>query len=75
MSCLGTVGKGHQPEIEKEMNTAMREQSKRSEPSTRETTNSTVSTVSQTRKRVPKTDTAAIKLLQKHDCPIELRFD
>jgi hypothetical protein len=67
--------KGHQPEIEKEMNTAMREQSKRSEPSTRETTNSTVSTVSQTRKRVPKTDTAAIKLLQKHDCPIELRFD
>ena len=67
--------KGHQPEIEKEMNAAMREQTKRSEPSTRETTNSTVSTVSQTRKRVPKTDTAAIKLLQKHDCPIELRFD
>lgn len=73
--------KGHQPEVEKEMNSAMREQTKRSEPSTRETTTSTtsatsaVSTVSQTRKRVPKSDTAAIKLLQKHECTIEMRFD
>lgn len=76
--------KGHQPEVEKEMNSAMREQTKRSEPSTRETTTSTtsatsvvsaVSTVSQTRKRLPKSDTAAIKLLQKHECTIEMRFD
>lgn len=74
--------KGHQTEVEKEMNTAMREQTKqRSEPSTRDTTVSatttitTGSTVSQTRKRNVKTDTAAIKLLQKHECEIEMRFD
>jgi hypothetical protein len=73
--------KGHQTEVEKEMNTAMREQTKhRSEPSTRDTTASattvtTGSTVSQTRKRNIKTDTAAIKLLQKHECEIEMRFD
>lgn len=83
--------KGHQTEIEKEMNAAMREQTKqRSEPSTRDTTASTVTTVSaasgtsattgtttssQTRKRNVKADTAAIKLLQKHDCEIEMRFD
>jgi len=74
--------KGHQTEVEKEMNAAMREQTKqRSEPSTRDTTVSaattitTGSTVSQTRKRNVKTDTAAIKLLQKHECEIEMRFD
>jgi len=74
--------KGHQTEVEKEMNTAMREQTKqRSEPSTRDTTASatttvtTTSSVSQTRKRNVKTDTAAIKLLQKHECEIEMRFD
>ena len=83
--------KGHQTEIEKEMNAAMREQTKqRSEPSTRDTTASTVTTISatsgisattgtttssQTRKRNVKADTAAIKLLQKHDCEIEMRFD
>jgi len=80
--------KGHQIEVEKEMNAAMREQTKqRSEPSTRDSTSSTgtVSTVttvdtktssgSQTRKRNIKTDTAAIKLLQKHECEIEMRFD
>jgi len=80
--------KGHQIEVEKEMNAAMREQTKqRSEPSTRDSTSSTgtVSTVttvdtktssgSQTRKRNVKTDTAAIKLLQKHECEIEMRFD
>jgi len=74
--------KGRQPEIEKEMNAAMREQAKK--PSTtRDSTGSdvtvatvaTVSTSSQTRKRTPKTETAAIKLLQKHDCTIEMRFD
>ena len=76
--------KGHQPEIEKEMNTTMREQAKK--PSTtRDSTgsNDTVATVatvttastSQTRKRTPKTETAAIKLLQKHECTIEMRFD
>ena len=77
--------KGHQPEIEKEMNAAMREQAKK--PSTtRDSTGSdatvatvatvtTASTNSQTRKRTPKTETAAIKLLQKHECTIEMRFD
>ena len=80
--------KGHQPEIEKEMNTAMREQTKqRSETSTRDstaTTNTTTTTTttattntsqSQTRKRNIKNDIAAVKLLQKHDCPIVISFD
>ena len=74
--------KSHQAEVEKEMNTAMREQTKqRSEPSTRDTTASATTTVtagssvSQTRKRNVKTDTAAIKLLQKPECEIEMRFD
>jgi hypothetical protein len=79
--------KGHQTEIEKEMNAAMRDQTKqRSEPSTRNSTDSTVSTASaatattassssQTRKRTVKSETASINLLQKHDCAIEMRFD
>jgi hypothetical protein len=83
--------KGHQPEIEKEMNAAMREQAKKpgSASTTRDstgtevssvtvataTTMSTTSNTSQTRKRTPKTETAAIKLLQKHECTIEMRFD
>jgi hypothetical protein len=76
--------KGHQPEIEKEMNTAMREQTKqRSETSTRDstatttttTTNTTTTSQSQTRKRNIKNDIAAVKLLQKHDCPIVICFD
>ena len=72
--------KGHQTEIEKEMNSAMREQTKQRSDSTRDstaTTNTTLSsgTTSQTRKRNVKTDTAAIKLLQKHECAIEMRFD
>lgn len=82
--------KGHQPEIEKEMNAAMREQAKKpgSASTTRDSTGSndtvvtvatvsasTLSTTSQTRKRTPKTETAAIKLLQKHECTIEMRFD
>ena len=76
--------KGHQPEIEKEMNAAMREQAKKpgSTSTTRDSTGTvaTVTTVttastSQTRKRTPKTETAAIKLLQKHECTIEMRFD
>ena len=80
--------KGHQPEIEKEMNAAMREQTKK--PSTtRDSTGTEASSVTvdslttmtastghtQTRKRTPKTETAAIKLLQKHECTIEMRFD
>ena len=79
--------KGHQPEIEKEMNAAMREQAKKpsttrdstgtevSSASVATATISTTSNTSQTRKRTPKTETAAIKLLQKHDCTIEMRFD
>ena len=68
-----TYIKGNQTAIEKEMNTAMREQNKQ-RIDTRESS-TTTSTVSQTRKRSTATEPAAIKLLQKHDCPIEMRFD
>jgi len=68
-----TYIKGNQQAIEKEMNTAMREQNKQ-RIDTRESS-TTTSTVSQTRKRSTTTEPAAIKLLQKHDCPIEMRFD
>jgi hypothetical protein len=68
-----TYIKGNQQAIEKEMNTAMREQNKQ-RIDTRESS-TTISTVSQTRKRSTATEPAAIKLLQKHDCPIEMRFD
>ena len=70
------------------MNTAMREQVKvrsGTTPSTRDSqqsgdtyasvATSVLSTNSQTRKRVAKGEAVAIKLLQKHDCPIEMRFD
>ena len=82
--------KGHQPEIEKEMNAAMRDQTKAQRDSTASSrgTTSTASTVStastatatatetaQTRKRVVNREPSAIKLLQKHDCMIEMRFD
>lgn len=80
--------KGNQQEIEKEMNIAMKEQAKvrsGTTPSTRDSQQSSVSynsvatsvlsTSSQTRKRVASRDTTTIKLLQKHDCPIEMRFD
>ena len=77
--------KGHQTEIEKEMNQAMREQAKgRSTPSTRDsattattvcTAPTTLSSSSQTRKRVVNRETAAIKLLQKHECSIIMSFD
>ena len=85
--------KGHQPEIEKEMNTAMKEQTK--QKNTRDSTVSTgssgtVATVAtsasaassasaysatQTRKRTANRETAAIKLLQKHDCEIVMKFE
>ena len=68
-----TYIKGNQTAIEKEMNAAMREQNKQ-RIDTRESS-TTTSTVSQTRKRTTATEPAAIKLLQKHDCPIEMRFD
>jgi hypothetical protein len=80
--------KGNQQEIEKEMNAAMKEQAKirsGTTPSTRDSQQSSVSynsvatsvlsTGSQTRKRLANRDTTTIKLLQKHDCPIEMRFD
>ena len=70
--------KGHQPDIEKEMNQAMREQTKaRSSTASTATTTATASTSTggQTRKRTVSTEPAAIKLLQKHDCPIEMRWD
>jgi hypothetical protein len=68
--------KGHQPEIEKEMNAAMRELNKQRNTSV--STTSTVHTVStaSTRKRSSlKEPTVPIKILQKHDCDIEMRFD
>ncbi len=81
--------KGHQTEIEKDMNAAMREQAKVRSGTTPSTRDSAVSynsvatsvlsvasaTSAGTRKRQAKGDTVAIKLLQKHDCPIEMRFD
>jgi len=56
---------------------AMKEQAKaRTPPSTRDsTTTATTTTTSQTRKRTVNRETAAIKLLQKHDCPIVMCFD
>jgi activator of HSP90 ATPase len=63
------------------MNVAMKEQTKaRSTNTSRDsqatTTTTVLSTPSQTRKRTSGINsTAAIKLLQKHDCPIEMRFD
>lgn len=81
-----TYIKGHQTEIEREMNAAMREQAKaRSTPSssasstrdsdaTISTTPSTAS--SQTRKRQSRNaSNQPIKLLQKHTCEITVRFD
>jgi hypothetical protein len=96
-----TYIKLHQPEIEKEMNAAMREQAKsRSTTTTPSNSSNTTSrdsqmssvTVmsavsavssasSQTRKRQSSKTSAgggpaaACKLLQKHDCPIEMRWD
>jgi hypothetical protein len=85
--------KGRQPEIEKEMNQAMREQAKGRGTSPSVTTtestaklsstrdsDQTVATVlstasTQTRKRVANRETSAIKLLQKHECPIEMSWD
>jgi hypothetical protein len=76
--------KGHQTDIEKEMNLAMKDQAKQRSSGTASShetqgTVSTVSTVStagsQTRKRVAGRENGAIKLLQKHECPIEMRFD
>lgn len=81
--------KGHQPEIEKEMNAAMREQTKLrngSTPSTRDSiessstvntinTANTGSTTNSTRRRTANKETSSIKLLQKHDCPIVISFD
>jgi hypothetical protein len=68
--------KGHQTEIEKEMNLAVREQSKaRSSASNSTTRDSSTTASSQTRKRTINTEPAAIKLLQKHDCQIEMKWD
>lgn len=83
--------KGHQTDIEREMNAAMREQAKirsgttptnrgdsqKSDVSYSSVASSvltTASTSSGTRKRASNRETAAIKLLQKHDCPIVMEF-
>ena len=73
-----TYIKGHQEEIEKEMNAAMKEQAKKDTSTTRDsqTTSTTATTASsQTRKRVVSREPSSIKLLQKHDCLIEMSFD
>lgn len=64
-----TYIKGHQPEIEKEMNTAMRALNKQR--------NTSASTTSSTRKRQTHIREATVpaNILQKHDCQIEMRFD
>jgi hypothetical protein len=79
--------KGHQPEIEKEMNQAMRDQAKgrgttastdtsSKVSSTRDSDQTVLSTTStQTRKRVANREISALKLLQKHECPIEMSWD
>ncbi len=81
--------KGHQNEIEKEMNIAMREQAKIRSGTTPSTRDSEVSynsvatsvlsfntTSSGTRKRQSNNSSAStIKLLQKHDCDIVIGFD
>jgi len=73
-----TYIKGHQEEIEKEMNAAMKEQAKKDTSSTRDSQATTVTSTtasSQTRKRVVSREPSSIKLLQKHDCMIEMSFD
>ena len=79
-----TYIKGHQVEIEREMNQAMREQAKirttsSSNGSTESTesiqTTLTASTTSSTRKRQSKDSIHSIKLLQKHECDIVVGFD
>jgi hypothetical protein len=78
--------KSHQAEIEKEMNQAMREQAKirsgttptsrgDSQKSDASYDSVALSTGSGTRKRNTNREVSTIKLLQKHDCPIEMRFD
>jgi hypothetical protein len=76
--------KGHQPEIEKEMNLAMREQAKlRTTPTSNGTKDSIQSestvlsfnTTSTTRKRQSKDNLSTIKLLQKHECDIVVGFE
>jgi hypothetical protein len=78
--------KGNQPEIEKEMNLAMKEQAKSrnsSTPSTRDSdvsyssvATSVLSTASSTtRKRNSNKEPSSIKLLQKHNCDVTLSFD
>jgi hypothetical protein len=73
--------KGHQQAIEKEMNAAMKEQTKLRSTASSTSTTSTESTKgsttsSQTRKRqASRLASTAVRLLQKHDCPIVMSFD
>jgi len=70
-----TYIKGHQEEIEKEMNAAMKEQAKKDTSTTRDSQTTATTASSQTRKRVVSREPSSIKLLQKHDCLIEMSFD
>jgi hypothetical protein len=67
----------HQAEIEKEMNTFMREiqKEKTSQTSSSTSTTTTTSSKSSTRRRLVSKETPASKLMQKHEMAIEVRFD
>lgn len=73
----------HQADIEKEMNAAMREQNKArsgTTPSTRDSDTSVATSVlstasTQTRKRQARQGEPPVRLLQKHDVTIEMRWD
>ena len=72
-----TYIQGHQTEIEREMNVAMREQAKVRSTPTSETSTASASTTTSTgtRKRQSKDSVSTIKLLQKHECEIVVGFD
>ena len=73
----------HQEVIEKEMNQSMKELAKlrsSATPSTGSststtTTNTTTSTKSSTRRRLVNKESAAIKIMQKHEISMEMKFD
>jgi hypothetical protein len=68
----------HQKEIEKHMNETMRETAKQrggTQTSKNPITTPTTQAANQTRRRTITKEPAQVKMLQKHDCEIEMRFD
>jgi BRCT domain type II-containing protein len=73
----------HQEVIEKEMNLSMKELAKLRSSTTPSTgsststtnTNTTTSTKSSTRRRLVNKESAAIKVMQKHEISMEMKFD